>query len=320
MEPSLLQRTKASICTSFSWAHVSYILQFSVPPYQECSRQCCPRKVHPPTQHSAQRPPGQHTYLQGSGAYNCNCPSVIPSHQPHQPHQPLWGNVNVEGMEFKWLLICSCPWRREDTAGQAHHAMLIVTPKETEALGHFHGAEKIVQFYPYLNKFRSDSWTMGSVPQSPPLRAEIKGIWEAGQTSYHKAPTAYCPSLLSLATISPFRITSCIVSQNLTTRSPGPGSPQYFQIKPKTKVKEWRIRTGFCTCYLRILMPCMKRTPFRTWWSKPRHTSLHRPPCACAASNIHVDEDNDACMGHGSDEEHSTHYPARFALYTLGIQ
>lgn len=146
--PAMLQvevaLSKAYTCRNISWANFSYIFQFSVPFYQNGLPSVVPGRFTHPFTLTPEAP--QHTYLQGSGAYNSNCPSVL----SHQPHKALWGNLNVEGTEFKLLLICSCPCKGEETAWKEHHAMLIVTPKESQALGWFHGPEKVIQFHSCL--------------------------------------------------------------------------------------------------------------------------------------------------------------------------
>lgn len=78
--PAMLQvevaLSKAYTCRNISWANFSYIFQFSVPFYQNGLPSVVPgRFTHPFT--LTRGPRAQHTYLQGSGAYNSNCPSVL---------------------------------------------------------------------------------------------------------------------------------------------------------------------------------------------------------------------------------------------------
>lgn len=78
--PAVLQvevaLSKAYTCRNISWANFSYIFQFSVPFYQNGLPSVVPgRFTHPFT--LTRGPQAQHTYLQGSGAYNSNCPSVL---------------------------------------------------------------------------------------------------------------------------------------------------------------------------------------------------------------------------------------------------
>lgn len=68
------------------------------------------------------------------------------------------------------------------------------------------------------------------------------------------------------------------------------------QTQSRGKVKEWRTRTRFTMCYLRILLTWMERTPFWKWWSKLMYKHAQASLClwsqqhACARGQWHMHE------------------------------
>lgn len=78
--PAVLQ-VEVALSKAYTCRNISYIFQFSVPFYQNGLPSVVPgRFTHPFT--LTPGPPGQHTYLQGSGAYNSKPFSTFPPATP----------------------------------------------------------------------------------------------------------------------------------------------------------------------------------------------------------------------------------------------